>query len=97
MQLANLRTNSHHNLKVKRTNSKAGGNAFDLCGPRLWNSLPENIRNATNSDKFKKLLKTAFLRLLMIFNMFFFIVNRFVLSCQNKVLYKQGFICMYET
>ena len=60
--MRNLRSNSQHNHEVKRTNSKAGGNAFDICGPRLWNSLPENIRTATNSDKFKKLLKTAYFK-----------------------------------
>ena len=36
--MQNLRSNSQHNLEVNRTNSKAGGNAFDICGPRLWNN-----------------------------------------------------------
>ena len=60
--IRNLRSNSHHNLEVKRTNSKAGGNAFEICGPRLWNRLPDYIKTATNTDKFKKLLKTAYFK-----------------------------------
>ena len=43
-------------------NSKAGRNAFDNCGPRLWSSAPENNTTATNKDKFKKLLKTAYFK-----------------------------------
>ena len=60
--IRNLRSNSHHNLEVKRTNSKAGGNAFEICGPRLWNRLPDYIKTATNTDNFKKLLKTAYFK-----------------------------------
>ena len=32
--------------------------AFFTTGPVLWNSLPDNIRQITNIQKFKKELKT---------------------------------------
>jgi len=32
--------------------------AFSYYGPRLWNSLPENLRAAETVDVFKKGLKT---------------------------------------
>jgi len=35
-----------------------GEAAFSYYGPRLWNSLPENLRAAETVDAFKKRLKT---------------------------------------
>ena len=32
--------------------------AFSVCGPRLWNSLPDAIRSSDTLEKFKYLLKT---------------------------------------
>ena len=32
--------------------------SFTVAGPKLWNDLPEEIRNANSMESFKKLLKT---------------------------------------
>ncbi|KAF7644945.1 hypothetical protein LDENG_00213220 [Lucifuga dentata] len=39
---------------------KAGNRAFSIAAPRLWNSLPEAIRQAESVDAFKRYLKTHF-------------------------------------
>ena len=49
-------------LKLREPVREPGGNTFDICEPRLWNSLPENMRPTTDSDKVKKLLKTAYFK-----------------------------------
>ena len=35
-----------------------GERAFSRAGPKLWNNLPYHIRVETDTDKFKKLLKS---------------------------------------
>ena len=48
-------------LVVPRVNTKRyGERAFSVIGPRLWNSLPQNLRDITNLEHFKKNLKTVF-------------------------------------
>ena len=37
---------------------KYGDRAFSICAPRLWNSLPNDLRCCTSLDSFKKDLKT---------------------------------------
>ncbi len=37
-----------------------GDCAFAICAPKLWNSLPGDIRHATTVSSFKSLLKTHF-------------------------------------
>lgn len=32
--------------------------AFSVAGPRLWNSLPQQLRDLANTEKFKRDLKT---------------------------------------
>ena len=39
-----------------------GDKAFMIAGPKVWNSLPSNIRAITNLLDFKKKLKTFFYR-----------------------------------
>ena len=39
-----------------------GDRAFMIAGPKVWNSLPSNIRAITNLLDFKKKLKTFFYR-----------------------------------
>ena len=41
--------------------SKIGQRAFSFHAPRLWNSLPLEIRISTNEDLFKKKLKSFLL------------------------------------
>ena len=35
-----------------------GDNSFTCAAPKLWNNLPRDVRNASNLDHFKRLLKT---------------------------------------
>ena len=52
------KSNRTKKLVMKRFNGNMGKRAFSVCGPRLWNSLPINLRMDENIDKFKKCLKT---------------------------------------
>lgn len=51
-------------LNVPRVKRKLRGDkAFSVAGPRLWNSLPLQIRQASSLSIFKSLLKTHLFRL----------------------------------
>ena len=54
----------HHDrllFKIPRSHSvRMGDRAFSTHAPKLWNSLPFHIRNASSVDSFKKSLKTYF-------------------------------------
>ena len=51
-------------LLVPKTKCKTfGDRAFFKSGPVLWKSLPDNIRQISNIQKFKKELKTFLFRL----------------------------------
>ena len=39
-----------------------GDRAISVCGPKLWNALPKDMRVQVCSDKFKKKLKTFLFR-----------------------------------
>ena len=39
-----------------------GLTAFKVAAPRLWNELPETVKNASSVASFKKLLKTHLFR-----------------------------------
>ncbi|KAF7663726.1 hypothetical protein LDENG_00202940 [Lucifuga dentata] len=41
-------------------NKKAGDRAFSVAAPRLWNNLPDTIRQAESIDAFKRHLTTHF-------------------------------------
>ena len=49
-------------LHVPISNIGKGDRAFMIAGPKVWNSLPSNIRTITNLVDFKKKLKTFFYR-----------------------------------
>jgi hypothetical protein len=54
-----LRSSSNGLLVVpKSRTSTYGDRAFSIAAPRLWNNLPENIRNAHSVSSFKHHLKT---------------------------------------
>ena len=70
--LMNVKKSLHHNLrsdngillhdptaKFKRT---LGDRSFTAAAPKTWNSLPACIRNETNLNNFKCLLKTYYFR-----------------------------------
>ena len=42
---------------------KFGERSFLFSGPKAWNSLPSNLQELTNTDTFKKLLKTHLFKL----------------------------------
>lgn len=48
----------HTRLVIQRTRKSYGDRSFSVIGPRLWNDLPRNIREAPNLKCFKKQLKT---------------------------------------
>ena len=45
------------------TETILGDRAFLAAAPKLWNGLPSQIRNESNFNRFKGLLKTHFFRL----------------------------------
>ena len=47
-----------HRLNEPRCNSELGFRAFEKSAPRLYNKLPENVKNSENINVFKKKLKT---------------------------------------
>ena len=55
----NLRSTSSHplNLNLPPTNSIRNGSSFPLLAPTYWNSLPDEIKNEQNRNRFKKLNK----------------------------------------
>ena len=54
-----LRSSDASTCLVPRTHTGFGDRAFQVTGPRLWNSLPASLRQSdTTVGQFKKLLKT---------------------------------------
>ena len=45
-------------LETTKCNGVVGDRAFAVCGPKLWNALPKEIRVVESTEEFKKLLKT---------------------------------------
>ena len=55
----NLRSEHQHRLEQPKSRlKKYGDRAFSVCAPRLWNVLPDDIKQAKSVDIFKGLLKT---------------------------------------
>ena len=54
-----LRSREHNHLCVPFTRSTvAGSRAFSVAGPKLWNALPQYLRDISDISTFKKQLKT---------------------------------------
>ena len=55
----------HQNFLIRnlKTKLKFGERAFSYAGPKAWNSLPSNLQELTNTDTFKKQLKTHLFKL----------------------------------
>ena len=49
-------------LVVPRVNSSLGRRSFSYCGAKLWNSLPQKMREETDFQLFRKSLKTHLFR-----------------------------------
>ena len=60
--LRDLRSTNSCQLVVPRTRTRNGERAFSHCGPKIWNSLPLNIRQCTTEKCFRKKLKTFLFR-----------------------------------
>jgi len=54
----NLRPATNSELFVPRTRLRLGERAFSSAAPRLWNTLPTDIKRAATLLIFKKKLKT---------------------------------------
>ena len=55
-----LRSSVNGTLAVPRSRTSLYDKSFSISAPRLWNSLPSTVRNATSLDSFKKGLKEVF-------------------------------------
>ncbi|KAF7646260.1 hypothetical protein LDENG_00190890 [Lucifuga dentata] len=58
-----LRSSDQGLLSVPQSRLKTKGNAFVAMAPKLWNSLPSNLRSLDSVDSFKKQLKIHLFRL----------------------------------
>ena len=58
-----LRSTNSNCLVVPRTRLKTyGDRAFRVIGPKLWNQLPNHIKNSSSVSAFKRSLKTYFFK-----------------------------------
>ena len=57
----NLRSNDKYMLKIPFARTAYYEKSFSVTGPRLWNSLPLQIRQSTGLNSFTKLLKVYLL------------------------------------
>ena len=53
-----LRSSDQHLLTVPRTHFRISDRSFDVAAPKIWNSLPFNLRTLTSSSTFRSALKT---------------------------------------
>ena len=53
-----LRSESGLSYRKPKIRTKFGERAFSYSGPAAWNSLPDYLQSTTNTNSFKKLLKT---------------------------------------
>ena len=55
-----LRSDTKGLLDEPRTRLKYGDRAFSISAPRLWNALPQHLKDSTSCQAFKKCLKHNF-------------------------------------
>ena len=53
----NTRSANKGNLQIPLTNLRAGGKAFSVSGARIWNNIPNSIKQAQSLYVFKRELK----------------------------------------
>ena len=60
----NLRSSSKKLLseQLPRNKNKFEDRAFSFVAPKLWNKLPDSVRNAVTLESFKENLKTHLLK-----------------------------------
>ena len=54
----NLRSSTSQALQMPRIKHSWGERAFSHVGPKIWNSLPMSLRNASSLNEFKSNLKS---------------------------------------
>ena len=57
-----LRSTTNNDFYVPSSRSRYGDRMFSVAGPRLWNSLPAEIKKTGCIVSFKRLLKTHLFR-----------------------------------
>jgi len=57
-----LRSSTQDLLTVPSCKTVFGGRRFSVVAPRVWNSLPQELRNCETLGTFKKHLKTHLFR-----------------------------------
>jgi hypothetical protein len=58
-----LRSTDQHLLNIPRSNLKScGDRVFSIAAPKLWNTLPLDIKTISSREKFKERLKTHMYR-----------------------------------
>ena len=57
-----LRSASNHDLSVPSSNTRYGDRMFAVSAPRIWNTLPIELKSAQTLAAFKRLLKTHLFR-----------------------------------
>ena len=63
-QKRTLRSNSRYLLKVPNSNLKsAGDRSFAVAAPKIWNSIPDPIKNVRSDRVFRRGLKTHLFKL----------------------------------
>ena len=56
-----LRTNNYKLLVVPRVSNKTfASRSFSVCGPSIWNKLPDSLRKIDDIDYFKNLKTNLF-------------------------------------
>ena len=56
-EMCAVNTRQQHHLHVPKTNTCTAERSFLVSGPKLWNSLPNDIRNKASSSSFKTQLR----------------------------------------
>jgi len=56
----NLRSQNKELLACPRTNTTIGARAFSVCGPKMWNALPEHIRYSSSLTQLQNRLIASF-------------------------------------
>jgi len=54
-----LRSTGSADYVLPRTRTKFGERGFFYCGPAAWNTLPSDLHDITDTDTFRKLLKSV--------------------------------------
>ena len=63
MHGVHLRSEGKGPLDEPRTRLNFGDRAFSISAPRLWNALPQHLKDSTSGQAFKKCFKTHLFRL----------------------------------